>query len=177
MIKNKLEILASSFKFWENIIGLLLNDHHVKRHYVNKSRWVEYLIFSLMKYLGVTEKLINLINHTKDNNEILNFNIILIKEYELSPNLYIILNLLNLLKQSKMSPQSLNQTFNYSKSQLMTLWSLTFEILGSADSEQVLKMNILEDLIVTLFESSIELQEVAYLSQTNFKVNPNPQFV
>ena len=59
----------------------------------------------------------------------------------------------------------------------MTLWSLTFEILGSADSEQVLKMNILEDLIVTLFESSIELQEVAYLSQTNFKVNPNPQFV
>ena len=177
LIKNKLEILASSFKFWENIIGLLLNDHHVKRHYVNKSRWVEYLIFSLMKYLGVTEKLINLINHTKDNNEILNFNIILIKEYELSPNLYIILNLLNLLKQSKMSPQSLNQTFNYSKSQLMTLWSLTFEILGSADSEQVLKMNILEDLIVTLFESSIELQEVAYLSQTNFKVNPNPQFV
>lgn len=130
-----------------------------------------------MKYLGVTEKLINLINHTKDNNEILNFNIILIKEYELSPNLHIILNLLNLLKQSKMSPQSLNQTFNYSKSQLMTLWSLTFEILGSADSEQVLKMNILEDLIVTLFESSIELQEVAYLSQTNFKVNPNPQFV
>ena len=163
--------------FWENIIGLLLNDPHVKNNYVNKSRRVEYLIFSLMKYLGVTEKLINLINHTKANNDILNFNIVLIKDYELTPNFDIIVNLLGLLKQSKKS-EAIAETSNFSsKSQLMTLWSLVFEILGSADNEQVLKMNILDDLITTLFKSSIELQEVTYLSQTNFKVNPNPQFV
>ena len=109
--------------FWENIIGLLLNDSHVKNHYVNKSRWVEYLIFSLMIYLGVTEKLINLINHTRENNDILNLNTVLIKDYELTPNFDIIVNLLGLLKQSK-NNDAIAETSNFSsKSQLMTLWS------------------------------------------------------
>lgn len=43
--------------------------------------------------------------------------------------------------------------------------------------EKVNEERILEDMITTLLNSSIQLQEVTYLVQTSFRISPNAQFI
>lgn len=134
------------------------------------------MVFSLHKYIAANERLSELITYVKNNSDTLKYDLEKLDTFELSPNFDVITDLLNLLKMSNANKLS-NSSKSYSKDRQMTLWSLMFEILGSVDSDKVLKMNILDDLITTLFDSQIELLEISYLSQTTFKVNPNPQFI
>jgi len=56
-IQNMLQVLGFSFKFWQNIVQLLLNDKHVREKYIHKPVWIDNLIFSLDFYLSSFEKL------------------------------------------------------------------------------------------------------------------------
>lgn len=174
-MNNRYKIYNSTFKFWQNIIYLLLNDAHVIEHYSKHSNWIEILIFSLKKYLDVAENLNKFMNYVKENNEILNIGS---KEsLFIEPDFKVVADLVSLLKKSSESHSKDLSIKFYSKFQLTTLWSLVFEIVSKVNTEIVLKEKILEDMISTLIESNIEFQEISYLSQTNLRVNPNPEFI
>jgi hypothetical protein len=165
-LENMLLILEHSFKFWQNIVKVLLNNPKIQNDFFDKPMWMDNLIFSLDFYLSSFDKLYKCIDHIQENNEWLKVDEEIINISKLSPRFEVIKSLIGLL-----------QRFNTNSQDITTLWSLVFESLAWIDAEKIKKEWILENLVGILLESSIELQEITYLVQTNFRIHPKPQFV
>ena len=84
-----------------------------------------------------------------------------------NPEFDVVKSLVDLLEKFK----------NKHSQDITTLWSLVFEALACIDIEKVKEEKILHTLINILFDSSVEIQEVPYLVQTKFRINPRPQFI
>ena len=178
-MESKLIILESSFKFWQNIVSLLLNNENIIKEGHKKSSWIENLLYSLDFYLNSYKKLNNTIQHIEDNNDHLNIDQEYINISKLKPNFSVVKNLVELLRNigTTNDKEGYTSVRTYSSSHLTTLWSLVFETVACIDINRIKEEKILEVLISTLLKSSIELQEVTYLVQSSFRISPNSQFI
>ena len=174
-VLDKMVLLENLFLFWQKMIQLLLHHDYMKNHYSYRSKWIENLLFSIEYYLHSYEKLNKLIDFAEKNNEVLMIDQEFFEISKVKPDYDVIKSLVDLLKSYETSKQGNNilAKRSYTNNHLTTLWSLVFETLACINNEKIKEENILEDLITTLLSSSIELQEITYLVQTNYKISPN----